>query len=167
MYKYQNLVTMHLMFLEIDVSGKNIQRVHSRRIWIHYLYMMIKGTMQHEILQRTTLIEARGNCKVLLQSHSVLGIVTICHILSCWSLTPCDSAKYLWQRGLTRGFETRPKPFLFILMREMCSVAKRMEIWMFNHIVRCKGALYRREYALIKICHDRKLYQVNYISIVL
>lgn len=105
--------------------------------------------------------------EVLLQSHSVLGIVTICHILSCWSLTPCDSAKYLWQRELTRGFETRPKPFLFILMREMCSVAKRMEIWMFNHIVRCKGALCRREYALIKICHDRKLYQVNYISIVL
>lgn len=25
--------------------------------------MMIKGTMQHEILQRTTLIEARGNCR--------------------------------------------------------------------------------------------------------
>lgn len=38
------------------------------------------------------------------------------------------------------------------------------EISMFNHIVRCKGALCRREYALIRICHDRELYQVNYIS---
>lgn len=75
--------------------------------------------------------------EVLLQSHSVLGIVTICHILSCWSLTPCDSAKYLWQRGLTRGFETRPKPFLFILMREMCSVAN---VWRFECLTTSLGA---------------------------